>query len=244
MGNLHIRLAAVLATAATATALLAAPVEAQTDTTPPAVGTCHTVTFREAGARSDPDPAVACSQPHTTVTHKIIRLNRPVNWGNTAHLNRTAIAKCGRALINYFNGRAKALQMSAYSVVWFEPTAAQKRAGAAWMRCDVAIIAPGSLQRLSARPLLGSLPHPDRIAKCRQGESGQYRRTPCSRRHSYRATFAVKYPGRTFPGQRRIAAFAHRKCDARLNAYYAEWPLRADWQGGFRHIVCLRRTTR
>lgn len=239
--------AALLAAMTTATVLAPAPSShAGVETTPPAVGSCHALTLEEALAASDPDPAVRCTERHTSVTTRIVRFRNAPNWGNTDRLLARIETPCSQSQLALFGGHAKPLQMSAYFGLFFIPTKAQRDAGAKWVRCDTALISGRSLRALptDGDPELGRLPLPDRLARCRVGKAGGYAVTTCDRKHAFRATHAVKYPSRTYPGTRRMSRWTLRKCRAKLGgaAFYYEPAERAEWRAGMRFSVCLRKT--
>jgi hypothetical protein len=251
-----LRSAAVLA--ATLSALLVAPVgtgspaSAETprrgvDTTPAAVGTCHALTFKEGFHAADPDPAVDCATAHTTVTVKVVALPDSVDWGDAAALSAALDGPCEKAKLKLFDGNARSVQMSAYDIWWFEPTKAQKAAGARWIRCDVALTAGETLRPLptDGDPQLGQLPLDDRVARCRRGKAANYYPTACDKKHAYRAAVALKHPGAAYPGLHRMVAWTHRRCTAKLGRSfgYYQTPTRVHWKVGERYTICFKKTT-
>jgi hypothetical protein len=245
-----------LLAAALLAATLSAPGAASADragsaaaagTTAPAVGSCHALTGKELQKAADPDRAVSCDDPHTSLTVKVITFTTAPDWGNLARLAKRITTPCYRALIGRSGGNAKTLRMSAYSLAWFIPTSAQRDAGAKWVRCDLYLAGGSKLLPLPANDsiALGALPLSDRFAKCRAGKRGGYAVTSCSRGHAFRAKIAIKYPHSSYPGPRAANRFALRKCRARLDgAFYYEAVLsKQSWKAGFRHAICLPRTS-
>jgi hypothetical protein len=230
--------------------LVGAPARATAgvDIAPPAIGSCHALTYAEGMADADPDPAVDCSAPHTSVTIKVVHFDQAPDWDDTGRLQRRIVAPCSQALLAFFGGRAKALQMSAYSFVWFVPSQAQRDAGATWIRCDLVLYSTRSLKALPTNgdPELGSLPLPNRQARCRAGKRADYRMTACDVRHAYRATHARRYPSGGYPGARRMTRWTIRMCVSKLprSAFYYESPSRARWKAGLRFSVCMKATSR
>jgi hypothetical protein len=164
--------AALLAAVTTATVLApATSSHAGVDVTPPAVGSCHELTLKE--GPSDPDPAVRCTERHTSVTTRIVRFRNAPDWGNIDRLLARIETPCNKGRLALFDGHAKPLQMSAYVEFFFIPTKAQRDAGAKWVRCDVALAGGRSLRALPTDrdPALGRLPLPDRLARCRAGSA-------------------------------------------------------------------------
>lgn len=229
------------ATAAPAAAVAKAPAK-------PKVGSCHAVTMREANAVSDADAPVSCRKKHTTVTIKVLPVSKRV--AGDPNLSFTAGLKgCSKALASYLRGTPVARKMSAYTTIWFSPTAAQVEQGAAWIRCDVALYGGGrELAPLptTGKPTLGSLPHPDRIASCLKVTRRAFAVTTCSRAHNYRAKGTIKLSGR-YPGDDRLSRIAAQRCPriAGSRTYYATWPGEQSWKlAGDRLMVCFRKTNR
>ena len=242
--------AAVLAAALLPmTAVTASPAGAGTgtDTTPPEVGSCHDLTRDEAWAATEPDPAVPCTDAHTSETIAIVDLGANPHWSDTSAVLRSAKIPCLRALTSYFDGRVRELSWSAYSYYVFFPTRAQRRAGATWLRCDVALAGSRRMTQLptDGPAELGSLPLPDSQAGCRQGKAEYYAQLRCSDPHAFRTTHVVKHPGTRFPGARVMRRWAFRKCKDRLgrNAFLYEWPdSRAAWRLGDHFAICEKKT--
>lgn len=240
--------AAVLLAALTSltTVTAAAPARAGVDITPPAVGSCHDLTKGEAWSSSEPDPAVSCTERHTTVTVKIVELSGTPNWQDTAALSRAMFVKCWRAVDATLDGSVAARVRSAYILYWFIPTKAQRDAGAKWIRCDLGLPNGDRLRPLptDGGPQLGGLPLPDNIARCRLGRGGDFEVVVCSHGHAFRATHHIHRSGDQYPGARAMRRWTIRKCRARINTgFYFEYPQsRLAWQAGMRYAVCLKET--
>ncbi|KAA1427581.1 septum formation family protein [Nocardioides antri] len=245
--KLRLGTAVVLAALTSLTSLTAAsPARAGVDTSPPAVGSCHDLTKREAWANSEPDPRVPCTARHTTVTVKNIQLAEAPNWRDFEALGRRMFVPCWRSVDAYLDGSVAARVRSAYTIYWFIPTKVQRDAGAKWIRCDLGLPNGDRLKNLptDGRPALGDLPHPDGIAKCRLGRAASYESVVCSHRHAFRATHHVRHAADRYPGARTMRRWTIRKCRARLNtAFYYEYPQnRLAWRAGHRFAVCLKET--
>ena len=243
-----LRSAAVLAAALST--LLGAPASTASvsprgvDITAPAVGSCHALTYAEAQGQADPDPAVACTDAHTSMTTKVITFASTPDWSSDAVFHQVS-AKCERAKIDYF-GDTKTLELSMYFTYFFYPTKAQRDAGANWARCDLALNGKAGLQPLptDGDPALGSLPLPDKVAKCRQGKAAKYAVVSCDHGHRYRATTALKHPGSAYPGLRKVVSWTVDRCRASLGrsfGYYAA-PTHLQWRIGYRYSICYKTT--
>lgn len=247
--KLRLGAAVILAALTPLTAVTApSPASAGVDITPPVVGSCHDVTKAEAGEASEPDPAVACTERHTTTTVQVVTLDGTPNWRDYAALNRAMFVRCWRAIDAALPGDVAARVRSAYMLYWFIPTKAQRDAGANWIRCDVGLPNGDRLVNLptDGSPELGSLPHPDRIARCRLGSDASFEVVVCSHGHSFRATHHVRHPADNYPGAREMQRWAIRKCRDRISAgFYIEYPMdKLAWQAGHRFAVCQKQTTR
>lgn len=223
------------------------PAHAGVDITPPEVGSCHDITYDEAWEQSDPQPAVPCSDPHTTMTVSVMDFGTVADWDDE-RIWRQAVVACYKATSRFF-GDAKTVQMSAYTNWSFRPTDAQREAGAAWIRCDVALQAGERLRPLptDGDPQLGSLPHPRRFALCRKGKATQYLTTTCDAAHAFRAKTTVRYPADAYPGRpRRLVSWTIDKCRRELGRSFAlyEIPTRWEWIGGMRNSICYTKTRR
>ncbi|MDZ5619907.1 septum formation family protein [Nocardioides bizhenqiangii] len=241
---MKLRLGAVVLTAAL-TPLTAvgtpSPARAGVDITPPEVGSCHAYTMAEGAGRSDRTPVVDCADPHTAITVEVVEFDQAPDWDDPDALDRALRTQCYPAYFEALGGNIKTIQRSAHILYVFIPTKAQREAGAAWLRCDATLQGGTRLMNLPDNLVLGSLPLPDRVAKCRTGKRFDYAYTVCARPHQFRAAVSIRYPHDSYPGKRAAVRFALRKCRARAEApfFYEAVFSRAAWTLGYRHAVCL-----
>lgn len=240
-------LSALLTLGGVATAASAAgPAARGVDITPPVVDSCHALTYDEAMTEADPDPAVACSDAHTSVTTKVITLDASPDWSSEALMKQVSV-QCERSTIDYFHNATKALQLSTYSGYFFYPTKAQREAGATWARCDVALYGKNNLKPLptDGRPALDPLPLADGIAKCRMGKAADYSVVSCDHAHRYHATTAVKHPGSTYPGLKRLMKWTDAHCASELGRSFGYYwaPSAFLWRAGLRYSLCYKTST-
>ncbi|QYJ02901.1 hypothetical protein KUV85_11200 [Nocardioides panacisoli] len=214
------------------------------DTSPPAVGSCHNLTSKEARRRADGKPAVDCDSRHTTLTIKIARFSNP-DWSLGPKMNRKISKKCMRGLVKYFDGRTKRIQLSGYMVYNFIPKWRQRNAGANWVRCDIALPRPRWMPPLpgNGNPPLGRPPLADNIARCLKSIKGTYYYTTCNAGHQVKATRVIKTRYDRYPGRKNIERDAERRCGNRLGRKLAvyEFPPRTWWKAGLTHFVCYER---
>lgn len=221
------------------------PASAQVDTDPPAIGSCHHLTYAEVRGVSSGKPPVPCTDPHTAVTFDVVEFPAPPDWNDEDTYRDEVLDQCNRSWVEVLGGNAKTITRSSYTYYWLLPTPAQRDAGAAWVRCELVALGGDRIVRLPRRVELGGLPLPDAVARCREGERADLRLTVCARPHQYRATHSVKLPWRGWRNDDAAQKFAYRECDERIRGhFYYQWPSsRYWWLLGFRYATCLRKTT-
>lgn len=240
--------AAVLMAALTPLTAVTAPspASAGVNTTPPAVGSCHALTYNEYLAAIEPDPAVACSERHTSVTVMVREFSTPPDWTDFGQIVRRMFVPCLKSLVRVTGGFGSLVQLSPYGLTFYKPTKAQRDAGAAWVRCDAVLHGgPGSLAPVP-EDLTLHWPTGLHVRKCRLGKRADFALTVCSRRHKYIAMWTVRMRGDTYPGERVAKRFARRECFERVgdpaggDPFVYEWvSSRALWRAGLRYAVCL-----
>lgn len=242
---------------ASSTAASAAPTERSAATAPakPGVGTCHDLTYDQAYADSDPAPAVPCRRTHTLRTFLVPTVPDRIDMDDDEALEALVTRRCSPALLRVVSGGSLERRlMSAYSYFWFTPTRAQVRAGARWVRCDLALLAGldgiTTLPRASRPQLQGRPPYDDRVARCYTGRQpgGYHYVTACSRKHQYRArkVYDLGGPkGRAYPGRQGFERIGERRCAPVTGRRWHQFvPDEEQWLGDYRYVVCTTRTTR
>jgi hypothetical protein len=215
----------------------------EVDITPPAVGSCHDLTYDEYLAWTEPDAEVDCSARHTSVTIKVKEFSTPPNWNEWPRIVVRMYVPCLESLVAATGGRSAQVQMTAYGLTFYKPTKAQRDAGAAWVRCDAVL--HGGTEALAPVPadiqLEGDRP-PLNVRKCRLSERADFALTVCSRRHVYISTWTFRMRGDDYPGERVARRFAYRKCENKLGSdtrWNYEWVAsKLNWRAGLRSAVC------
>nr|WP_264674586.1 septum formation family protein [Nocardioides lijunqiniae] len=208
------------------------------------VGSCHALTFKQYVAESAPATAVPCTEAHTSRTIASFTLSGKVDWKDGAALWAKAAKRCHPAFRSALGGNAKTRNMSSYIISFFIPTAAERRQGATWLRCDIAL--PGGKQ-LQPLPTDGGrlLPVPldDSVTYCLSPKNF---RTVCAKPHTYRAGGVVRLSGKRYPGEKRIARIAVRKCPGAtgVKKTYFYHTQRHSWRYADKVIICMIKTRR
>jgi hypothetical protein len=212
----------------------------------PTVGTCSTMTPKQAAAPSDHSTAVPCPKAHTAEVAGVVTVPDSLDWktATVTDLFRVIAAKC-RPKVDAMLGRDPSTRdSSAYHYVWFTPTKAQKSQGARWMSCSVVMYAGASLASLptSTTPFLPHGALPDKVARCL---TRSVRNTPCSATHLWRATGTFTVSG-AYPGTRVLNKRATAKCRSRVQAgkaYRWTYQDKISWNVARDHVVvCYSRT--
>jgi len=243
------RIGAAFLAAGTALIGVTAPSPAragEVDITPPAVGSCHRMTYDEVRSPSNGNPPVPCSERHTTLTFDVVEFPEPPDWNDEETYRSEVYEQCNLSWIEVLGGNPRTITRSSYTYYWLLPTPAQREAGAAWVRCELALLSNNLLGRLPRKVMLGRLPLSDSVARCRGGEGADFRVTICTRPHQYRATHSVKLEWSRWRGAEAAQAYALRECDERIRGdFHYQWPSSQYWwRLGFRHAVCLKKTPR
>ena len=236
-------LAVALTTLTTAAGSAPADARGTVDTTPPAVGTCHDLTWKEFLAYSEPEAPAPCASSHTSFTVRVTHLDPVANWHDQwPRIVGREYVPCLKDLVDVTGGREAEIQLSSYALTFYRPTKAQRDAGAAWVRCDAALL--GGVQALAPVPsdvvIEGTRPSND-VRRCSLGKRQDFARTVCTRRHRYIATWTFKMRGDHYPGEKAAQRFAYRKCLDKLGRgdwLYSWISSRAYWRAGLRYAVC------
>jgi Septum formation len=213
----------------------------------PTIGTCSTMTAAQGAARSDHSTVVDCAQSHSAEVAGVVKLPTGLQWSeaSSARLFRVIASGC-LPQVNATLGRNNATRdSSAYDYVWFEPTKAQRDAGARWLSCSVTRPRVAVLANLptSTVPFLPDGPLPDPVARCLNRNRYD---TPCAAAHRWRAAGTFTVSG-SYPGTKVLTEKATAKCAARVPAgrpYAWTYRDRTTWNVGHDHVVVCYSKTR
>jgi hypothetical protein len=215
----------------------------------PAIGACSTMTATQASARADHSARVPCSRAHTARVAGVVRLPARVSYSSGISTLYRVIADRCRPKLNTMLGRAdRARDSSAYDLVWFLPSKAQRRHGARWLSCSVVLRKGTELAKLPANkaPLLPKGELGDRIHRCLLATTASTITTRCSAEHGWRATGSFVVSSETFPGTTAVNRAARTKCPRLTNPRkpfrWTYWT-KVNWQAGGDHaVICYTKT--
>lgn len=198
------------------------------------------MTPKRAAAYSDTSKPISCSKRHSAVTFAVPNASTSLVGMSQDDLSTTGATACTKPFLRMLGRTAVRREESAYSFVFFQPTAAQIQAGARWFRCDLVLEAGKKELTLPDR-----LPHPllprradDRTERCL---TGTHRPTSCSRRHAYRPIAAARFKPSPYPSPDDVVQAGARVCPRRGDAYYT-WGPASRWAAGDRVLVCYAKT--
>jgi hypothetical protein len=169
------------------------------------VGACHDLTVRQIESPSIPVKPVACTKDHTAVVTAVPTLPSTLTW-TSAHDDIAAAASttCWKSVEKRVGSNPLLWARSQYGLAWYEPTQAQKDAGARWFSCHVVVFEDTRLGDLPTRLPKLSKKMPDSIARC--GAPRTFAYTTCADRHAARSTYSFFVKKKTTKRNANIAA--------------------------------------
>jgi len=235
----------VVAAALLAAAVLITPAEAASNraAAAPVVGRCYNLTYAQAGAASSSVHYVACSSTHTTKTVAVPTVPSGTDYKNIsdAAAVKLGVTLCQPKFFKYLGSTPENRHLTAYDYLFFIPTAAQRAAGARWMRCDLLLAGGKAVLPLppasNSTPVLTG-PITDSIKRCLVGT--EHLRTTCDHNHQYRSSSAYTLPGTGYRTPSQFTAAGAQRCP---DAEYFTWPSKNGWTAGDHVLVCFDKTT-
>jgi hypothetical protein len=226
----------------------------------PKVGSCHRLTYEEALAPTDVEPAVDCSKPHTSQTYAVGRLATELDGHllavDSAAVHAQVAERCPTTLGTYLGATQEQLRLTMLRAVWFTPTVEDSDAGANWFRCDVIAVAGEDRVGKALGSFKGALASPEgrRVyAMCGTAQPGTpgFERVLCSEDDSWRAIRSVtlkgKGPDDAYPGEDAVREAGAGPCteaaraiadDALDYEWGYEWPTADQWAAGQTYGRC------
>jgi hypothetical protein len=205
----------------------------------PKVGQCHQLGYRQALDVSDDKAPVPCSRRHDLQT--IAVMTSPTSLaGLSAEQLNAATDVCIPAFLEAEGRPLTRGATTAYDLWTYVPTAAQRAAGARWIRCDVALwrgagLAPLPRHRLPRHIVPAHID--DRVRACL---TKQRWTTTCDQTHSYRVMKSFEIHQAAYPTREQFIAAAQRRCPAGWSEVF--WTRETVWSYGKHTVTCYRRT--
>jgi Septum formation len=223
----------------------------------PKVDECRTYSYKVYGATSDDSPAVACTGRHTAWTYRVGTLPAKLLARATATKDEALSDYASTACDSGFDARIGATDAQSRATIldeaFFIPTPAQRKAGAAWFRCDVVALVGPTLVPLPAGtgPYLSGRTVPDRLALCAQRDNTM---VVCTLPHNLRlrGSFHVNGKRSAYPGRPALLRMANGKCYTIIQkatgvnvgtrlSYFMQTPSKKQWRGGLQAVYCYQR---
>jgi len=215
----------------------------------PPVGACSTMTAAQATARVDHSTTVPCSQAHTARVAGVVRLPKSLSYSSTVTKLYRVVAEHCRPEANAVLGRSdRARDSTAYDLVWFLPSKAERRHGARWLSCSVVLRQASTLAQLPTNrtPMLPDGRLGDGIRRCLLADTSHIITTRCSAKHGWRATGSFTVARTHYPGAKALNRKARKKCAGRVaphQAYRWTYSTKIDWQvSGDHAVICYSHT--
>jgi hypothetical protein len=208
-----------------------------------AVGACHDLTLKQIDVSSIPVEPVDCAGPHTAVVTAVPTLPASLTWTSAREdIVGAASSTCWTALEKQVGTNPLLFVRAQYDIAWYEPTQAQKDAGARWFTCHAIVAEDSRLADLPQRLIRLSSKMPDSIARCGAPRTLAY--TTCADRHVARATYAF-YVGKKLT-QRNADAAAAAVCPRHVPRLNRRKWLMSTYELGAKKfiVVCYAKTTR
>lgn len=209
----------------------------------PVVGQCSDMSRDELDLASYVEPAVDCAGTHTAQVIAVAQVPDGLSYESADFLD-FALETCNPAQRKVLGTSQLGVRLTAYNLGYFGPTAEQQAAGARWMRCDLVLRNDETLLPLPGRLKVGKFPFKKSVSRCLAGRD--FHVVVCAKKHTYRATAALKVDAKRFPSDKAWQRIGTQRCRAATfsRAYRFSWPSKASWKAGDRGLVCYSKTRR
>jgi hypothetical protein len=243
-------LAAVGAAVALTVAAPAHAGDSKAATGKPTVGQCRSLTLAQASAASNTTAPIGCASPHNDRVIAVPHLPKGVTYAEldtAAKLTRVAVRLCYPAFRAALGQNDRVRNSSAYTYLYFQPTAKQRSNGARWLRCDLTLRHAKSLANLPTdrKPALTRSRLPAGVKRCLAGKA--LLTTTCKASHRYRVAGAVTVDIKRYPGRSRMIKIGRSRCPAITTTdadYRFTWSGKTVWNVARDHtLVCYNHNT-
>lgn len=235
--------AAIAGLLAAAFSVLGAPSASAADPTyqAPVVGQCFDMSPDELALPSYSEAAVDCAAEHTSQVIAVAQLPDGLTYESTG-LVEFALETCYPAQRKVLGTSKLGVRLTAFNIGYFGPTTEQQAAGARWLRCDLVLSNGDRLLPLPGRLKVGTFPFSPKVARCLAGRD--FHVTVCARKHTFRATAALKVDSSRYPTEKAWQRIGTERCrNATFSrSYRFSWPSKVGWKVGDRTLVCYSQT--
>lgn len=229
---------------------------------PPAVGTCRSLSYADISRFSNASRTAPCRKPHTSYTFDVVQLADEIAFSgvrieNDAVQNAAAQA-CRTSFRRFIGGDSAARALSRLTVTYFVPRQPAFDRGAHWVRCDLVALQSASALAPLPRAVHGLLDSPDALARfgvCSKADPGlpAVGLVMCGQAHAFRAVAALRLGGgdAPYPGETVTRTDGQQRCHDLLDqllgrgtGYTYSWtyPAPEDWRAGQRFGYCWQQT--
>jgi len=214
----------------------------------PSVGQCRSLSMAEASAASDASSPTGCSRAHNDRVIAVPNLPNGVSYADlntAAKVNTVAVKLCYPAYRRALGQNDKVRDATAYTYLYFVPTAKQRSNGARWLRCDLTLRHASRLGNLPTdhEPALTHSKVSANVKRCLTGKS--LVTTSCTLRHRYRAAGAVKVAIKKYPGRKAMVKIGRSRCPKIVTTdadFRFTWQGKTVWNVAHDHaLVCYNR---
>jgi hypothetical protein len=235
---------AVTATLAAALTTLGAPSAIAADPAyqAPVVGQCFDMSAEELAGASYAEAAVDCAAEHTSEVIAVAQMPDGLTYDDSAALTTFALETCYPAQRKVLGTSKLGVRLTAFNVGYFGPTAEQQAAGARWLRCDLVLNNGDKLLPLPGRLKVGTYPFSAKVARCLAGRD--FHITVCAKKHTFRATAALKVDKQRYPSEKAWKRIGTERCRGATSSrsYRFSWPSKIGWKVGDHTLVCYSQT--
>lgn len=229
-------LAATLATLSAPSASAADPMYQA-----PVVGQCFDMSPDELAGASYAEAAVDCAGAHTSQVIAVVQMPDGLTYEGDG-LTRFALETCYPAQRKVLGTNLLGVRLTAFNLGYFGPTAEQQAAGARWLRCDLVLGNGDQLLPLPGRLKVGRFPFSAKVSRCLAGRD--FHATVCARKHTYRATAALKVDRKRYPSEKAWQRIGTDRCRNATSSrtYRFSWSSKLGWKVGDHTLVCYTQT--
>lgn len=209
----------------------------------PVVGQCSDMNREELDLASYVEAPVDCAGPHTAQVIAVAQMPADLTYESPG-LTKFALETCYPAQRKTLGTSQLGVRLTAYNLGYFGPTPEQQAAGARWLRCDLVLRSDETLLPLPGKLKIGKYPFKKSVSRCLAGRD--FHVVVCAKKHTYRATAALKVDQKKFPSQKAWQRIGTQRCRTATTsrAYRFSWPSKVGWKVGDRSLVCYSRTRR